>query len=127
MDAADCERLIDYIRVHVSQAGGLTPCRKIAAIGEASACGRHGTVRAMSRRSVMPRNVALVLVSYNFGVQEYSALQRTARGNFLGLPGMKNGYLYANENPGWGIEVEREGGGEVSTGALSRRAASAAC
>ena len=24
------ERLIDYIRVHVSQAGGFTPCRKIA-------------------------------------------------------------------------------------------------
>ena len=28
------ERLIDYIRVHVSQAGGLTPCRKIAILGE---------------------------------------------------------------------------------------------
>ena len=28
------ERLIDYIRVHVSQAGGLTPCRKMAALGE---------------------------------------------------------------------------------------------
>ena len=24
------ERLIDYIRIHISQAGGLTPCRKIA-------------------------------------------------------------------------------------------------
>jgi hypothetical protein len=28
------ERLIDYIRIHVSQAGGLTPCRKVAAFGE---------------------------------------------------------------------------------------------
>ena len=28
------ERLIDYIRIHVSQAGGLTPCRKVAALGE---------------------------------------------------------------------------------------------
>ncbi len=28
------ERLIDYIRIHVSQAGGLTPCRKIAAFAE---------------------------------------------------------------------------------------------
>jgi len=28
------ERLIDYIRAHVSQAGGFTPCRKIAILGE---------------------------------------------------------------------------------------------
>ena len=28
------DRLIDYIRMHVSQAGGLTPCRKIATLGE---------------------------------------------------------------------------------------------
>ena len=28
------DRLIDYIRIHVSQAGGMTPCRKIAAFGE---------------------------------------------------------------------------------------------
>jgi len=28
------ERLIDFIRIHLSQAGGLTPCRKIAALGE---------------------------------------------------------------------------------------------
>ncbi|MBM3747315.1 MAG: starvation-sensing protein RspA, partial [Acidobacteria bacterium] len=28
------ERLIDYLRIHVSQAGGLTPCRKIAAFAE---------------------------------------------------------------------------------------------
>jgi mannonate dehydratase len=29
------ERLIDYLRIHMSQAGGLTPCRKIAAFTEA--------------------------------------------------------------------------------------------
>jgi L-alanine-DL-glutamate epimerase-like enolase superfamily enzyme len=37
MEPADRERLIDYIRIHVSQAGGLTPCRKIAAMARCSA------------------------------------------------------------------------------------------
>ena len=50
------ERLIDYIRVHVSQAGGLTPCRKIAhPRRSSSACGPHGTGPATSRRSATRR------------------------------------------------------------------------
>ena len=99
------EKLIDYIRVHVSQAGGLTPCRKIAILGEL-----HGVRTAWhGPGDVSPvghaANVALDLVSYNFGVQEYSAFNAQTREIFSGVPEMKNGYLYANENPGWGIEV----------------------
>ena len=46
------ERLIDYIRIHVSQAGGLTPCRKIAAFGRAlRRAARPGMAPATSRRS----------------------------------------------------------------------------
>ncbi len=45
------ERLIDYIRIHVSEAGGFTPCRKIAAMGEISECARRGMVRATFHRS----------------------------------------------------------------------------
>ena len=44
------ERLIDYIRIHVSQAGGFTPCRKIAAMGETVRRARRpGTGRATFR------------------------------------------------------------------------------
>jgi mannonate dehydratase len=99
------EKLIDYIRVHVSQAGGLTPCRKIAILGEL-----HGVRTAWhGPGDVSPvghaANVALDLVSYNFGVQEYSPFNAQTREIFSGVPEMKNGYLYANEAPGWGIEV----------------------
>lgn len=100
------ERLIDYIRVHVSQAGGFTPCRKIAVLGEffgvRTAWHGPGDVSPVGHAA----NVALDLVSYNFGVQEYSAFNERVREVFKGCPEMKNGYLYANEAPGWGIEVD---------------------
>lgn len=102
------ERLIDFIRVHVSQAGGLTPCRKIAVLGEffgvRTAWHGPGDVSPIGHAC----NVALDLVSYNFGVQEYSAFSEATREVFSGVPEMKNGYLYANESPGWGIEVNEK-------------------
>jgi mannonate dehydratase len=102
------ERLIDYIRVHVSQAGGLTPCRKMAVLGEffgvKTAWHGPGDVSPIGHAC----NVALDLASYNFGVQEYSAFNDATREVFDGCPEMKNGYLYANEKPGWGIEVNEK-------------------
>jgi mannonate dehydratase len=100
------ERLIDYIRVHVSQAGGLTPCRKMAILAEL-----HGVKTAWhGPGDVSPvghaGNVALDLASWNFGVQEYSPFDEATREVFSGVPEMRNGYLYANEAPGWGIEVD---------------------
>lgn len=102
------ERLIDYIRVHVSQAGGLTPCRKMAIVGEhfgvRTAWHGPGDVSPVGHAA----NVALDLVSYNFGVQEYSPFSDRAKEVFEGCPEMKNGFLYANEKPGWGIEVNEK-------------------
>jgi mannonate dehydratase len=99
-------RLIDYIRVHVSQAGGLTPSRKIAILGELfgvkTAWHGPGDVSPVGHAG----NVALDLASWNFGVQEYSPFSDEVREVFSGCPEMKDGYLYANEAPGWGIEVD---------------------
>lgn len=102
------ERLIDYIRVHASQAGGLTPCRKMAILAEL-----HGVKTAWhGPGDVSPVghacNVALDLVSWNFGVQEYSPFDDATREVFSGVPELRNGYLYANEAPGWGIEVDEK-------------------
>ena len=54
-----------------------------------------------------PANVYL-LACYNFGIQEYSAFGETTREVFDGCPEMKDGYLYANEKPGWGIEINEK-------------------
>jgi mannonate dehydratase len=102
------ERLIDYIRVHVSQAGGFTPARKIAILGETfgvkTAWHGPGDVSPIGHMA----NVTLDLVSYNFGIQEYSPFNGRTQEIFSGCPVMKEGYLYANEKPGWGIEVDEK-------------------
>lgn len=114
------ERLIDYIRVHVSQAGGLTPCRKMAILGESfgvrTAWHGPGDVSPIGHAA----NVALDLVSYNFGIQEYSAFNEQTREVFQGCPEMKNGYLYANEAPGWGIEVNEKAAAKFPFGQNER-------
>jgi mannonate dehydratase len=100
------ERLIDYIRVHVSQAGGLTPCRKMAALAEAfgvkTAWHGPGDVSPIGHAC----NVTLDLVCHNFGIQESVSFNDATREVFAGCPRLENGYLYANDAPGWGIELD---------------------
>jgi mannonate dehydratase len=102
------ERLIDYIRVHVSQTGGFTPARKIAILGEIygvkTAWHGPGDVSPIGHMA----NVTLDVVSYNFGVQEYSPFNQRTQEIFQGCPEMKDGYLWVSEKPGWGIEVNEK-------------------
>ncbi len=102
------ERLIDYIRIHVSQAGGLTPVRKIAATAELfgvrTAWHGPGDVSPIGHMA----NVTLGVACYNFGINEYTAFNDRTQQVFKGCPVMKNGYLYPNEAPGWGIEIDEK-------------------
>jgi mannonate dehydratase len=102
------EQLIDYIRVHVSQVGGFTPARKIAMLAEAfgvkTAWHGPGDVSPVGHMA----NITLDLVSYNFGIQEYTPFNAATQEIFRGCPEMKNGYLWANEKPGWGIEIDEK-------------------
>jgi mannonate dehydratase len=102
------ERLIDYIRVHVSQTGGFTPARKIAILGELNgvktAWHGPGDVSPIGHMA----NVTLDVVSYNFGIQEYSDFNARTQEIFSGCPVLKDGYLWVNEKPGWGIEIDEK-------------------
>ncbi len=99
------ESLIDYIRVHVSQAGGLTPAWKMAAMAEAfnvrTAWHGPGDVSPIGHCA----NITLDLVSPNFGIQEWTFPNERIQEVFDGYPVVKDGYVYANEKPGWGIEI----------------------
>jgi mannonate dehydratase len=100
------ERLIDFIRVHLSQAGGLTPCRKMAALAELmgvrTAWHGPGDVSPIGHAA----NLALDLACYNFGIQESHRFPEVVQEVFQGCPELRNGYLFPNEKPGWGIEVD---------------------
>jgi mannonate dehydratase len=100
------DRLIDYMRMHISQMGGLTPARKVAAFGEIfnvrTAWHGPGDVSPIGHMAM----VHLDLNITNFGVQEYSEFNDAHREIFHGVPEMKGGYLYANDRPGWGIEID---------------------
>jgi len=102
------EQLIDYIRVHVSQAGGFSPARKIAILAEQfgvkTAWHGPGDVSPVGHMA----NVTLDLVSYNFGIQEYSSFNEQTKAIFQGCPEMRDGYLWVSEMPGWGIEIDEK-------------------
>jgi mannonate dehydratase len=99
------ESVIDYLRIHVSQAGGLTPVRKIAAMAEPfnvkTAWHGPGDVSPIGHCA----NVTLDLVCFNFGIQEWTFANERVQEVFEGYPVVKDGYVYANEKPGWGVEI----------------------
>jgi mannonate dehydratase len=101
-------RQIDFIRVHVSLAGGLNVARKIAALGECFAVKTawHGPpdVSPVGHAA----NVALDLACHNFGIQECTRFDEQTFEVFPGAPEVRDGYLWASEAPGWGIEVNEE-------------------
>jgi mannonate dehydratase len=114
------ERLIDYIRIHVTQAGGFTPCRKIAAMGEMfgvrTAWHGPGDVSPIGHAA----NATLDVTCYNFGVQEYSGFNDRVQEVFHGCPIAKNGYVAPNDAPGWGIEVDEKAAAKYPYGTNER-------
>lgn len=101
-------RLIDFIRVHISQTGGLTPARKLAVLCEAfgirTAWHGPGDVSPVGHAA----NIHLSLASHNFGIQEWSGIEGALTEVFPGCPELRNGYVYANANPGFGIGIDEK-------------------
>jgi mannonate dehydratase len=100
------DRLIDFIRVHISQIGGLSPARKVAALSEyfGVRTAWHGPGDASPVAHAA--QLALELASYNFGIHEGSGFPQNTQEVFKGCPEVKNGYMLAQEKPGLGIEVD---------------------
>jgi mannonate dehydratase len=112
------DSLIDYIRVHVSQAGGLTHARQIAALAESfqvkTAWHGPGDVSPVGHCA----NVTLDVVCPNFGVQEWTMPNDRLLEVFSGYPDMKDGYAYVNEKPGWGVEIDQKAAAKYPFGSF---------
>ena len=101
-------RLIDFIRVHISQIGGITPARKLAVFceqfGIRTAWHGPGDVSPVGHAA----NIHLDLVCQNFGIQEWSGIKEVSREVFPGSPELIDGYVYLNGKPGLGIDIDEE-------------------
>jgi mannonate dehydratase len=101
-------RWIDFIRCHISALGGLSMARKVAACCELfnvrTAWHGPGNVSPVGHAV----NMHLDLASYNFGIQEETRFSQTLREVFPGCPEIKGGYMYANDQPGLGIDIDEK-------------------
>ena len=102
------EKLIDFIRVHISQIGGITPARHLVSFsmqyGIKTAWHGPGDVSPVGHAA----NLHLDLWAPNFGIQEWCRFPELVYEMFPGMPEVRNGYMYANDRPGLGIDIDEE-------------------
>ncbi|SFE40703.1 mannonate dehydratase [Paenibacillus catalpae] len=100
------EQLIDFIRVRVSKAGGISACRKIAALSEAfgvrTAWQEGGENDPVNQAAAVHLDMAI----WNFGIQEVNHFRPEEKDAFQGHIERKGGYLYPSQKPGLGIELD---------------------
>lgn len=53
-------------------------------------------------------NIHLDLNAHNFGIQEWSGFTEQSMEVFPGSPELRNGYVYANDKPGLGIDIDEK-------------------
>jgi mannonate dehydratase len=102
------EQLIDYIRVTAVHAGGVTGIKKIfdfASIYHVrSAC--HGPMDMSP--ATMGANIHVDTAISNFGIQEFTGYTKETYDVFKCDWRYEKGYLYPNETPGSGTDIDEE-------------------
>jgi mannonate dehydratase len=103
------DRLIDFIRVHIPAIGGLTKARKLTTLCEWFAVRTVWHAPGDLSPVGHAANAHMDLAAPNFGIQEGSVIHgEQIRQVFPGTPVIKNGFLYINEAPGLGIDINEK-------------------
>ncbi len=114
-------RLIDFIRIHITQIGGITPAFKLAIFAEQfgirTAWHGPGDMSPIAHAA----NIHIDMAIPNFGVQEWSGIRppnfviqklSNKEGALLevfdGLPKFIDGFVYPNDKPGLGISIDEK-------------------
>jgi mannonate dehydratase len=113
------EQLFDYIRIHLSEIGGITPAMKVARLGEwfniKTAWHGPGDVSPIGHAA----NAHIDLAVWNFGIQESHFWSEKAQAVFPGCQTYKNGYMYINEAPGLGVDIDEKEAAKYPIGTKS--------
>jgi L-alanine-DL-glutamate epimerase-like enolase superfamily enzyme len=97
------QELVDYLRIDMVHAGGITEAKKILAMGEA-----HGQRSALHHMSAPVNAVACLHVDAavpNFGIQEWAELEPLYE-LFPNAPRASAGYVTPPAGPGLGLEFD---------------------
>lgn len=102
------EQLFDFIRIHISQIGGITPAMKVARLGEVfnikTAWHGPGDVSPVGHAA----NAHIDFAVWNFGIQESVHFSERLQEIFTGVPYVEKGYMYVNEVPGLGVYINEK-------------------
>ena len=101
-------KLIDFVRCHVSQIGGITPAKKLASFCEAfsvrTAWHGPGDTSPVGHAA----DIHLDVSTSNFGIQEWAGFKQASLDGFPGCPELRKGYVYPNDKPGLGIDIDED-------------------
>ncbi len=102
------DHLVDFIRIHPSMIGGITPAIKVAHFAEL-----YGVRTAWHGPTDMTpigftAEMHLGLASPNFGIQEWPDFGKHLEEVFHGMPKMEKGYAYLSDKPGIGVEFDEK-------------------
>ena len=101
-------RLIDFIRCHISQIGGISAARKLANLCDffrvRTAWHGPGDTSPVGHAA----NCHVDLSTWNFGIQEAVQVNERTLEVFPGTPVVRDGMIHVNEAPGLGVDVDEK-------------------